>query len=159
MILVTTGTNEARFDRLISSLDSIPGHEEIIAQTGASAVRPARAKCVDFLPFDELSSLVQQARVVVMHAGIGSILLALSHGKRPIVVTRSKKHGEAVDDHQMPVALRFADAGLVTLLQDLEQLPSAVNNPLALESTLRAGGPSKLSLDLRLYLEKLLGPA
>ena len=55
-------------------------------------------------PFDELVEHVRRARVVVSHAGVGSVLTALANGKRPVVVPRLHRFGEAVDDHQLPFA-------------------------------------------------------
>ena len=58
MILVTVGTNEAPFDRLVGVFDAPSGAdaaepgEEVLVQHGASLLRPAGATCVDFLPFD-----------------------------------------------------------------------------------------------------------
>ncbi|MEW6583787.1 MAG: glycosyltransferase, partial [Actinomycetota bacterium] len=120
MIFVTVGTNEARFDRLLRAVDGLDVDEEIVVQNGASGVRPARASCVDFLPFDEMVAHVDRCRVVVTHAGVGSILLALSRGRRPVVVPRLKRHGEAVDDHQVPLTRRLAAQGLVTAVEDLD---------------------------------------
>ena len=47
------------------------------------------------------AELVREARIVVTHAGVGSILLALTNGKRPFVVPRLRAFGETVDDHQL----------------------------------------------------------
>jgi UDP-N-acetylglucosamine transferase subunit ALG13 len=127
MIFVTVGTNEAPFDRLLEAVRSLPATEEIVVQHGSSAVRPENAvRCPDFLLFDALVDEMRAARVVVTHAGIGSIMTALSCGKRPVVVPRLERYGEAVDDHQLPVARRLEAAGLVTVVEDLSTLGSAV---------------------------------
>ena len=65
---------------------------------------------------------MEQARVVVCHAGVGSIMLARRCGKRPIVVPRRLHLGEAVDDHQLPIARRLHANGVVTLLEDVDRL-------------------------------------
>jgi UDP-N-acetylglucosamine transferase subunit ALG13 len=67
--------------------------------------------------------LVRRARVVVCHAGVGTILTALANGRRPIVVPRLARHGEAVDDHQVALARRLADVGLVLLAEDPSLVP------------------------------------
>jgi UDP-N-acetylglucosamine transferase subunit ALG13 len=122
-VLVTVGTTEARFDRLLRAVSGLDlGGERVIVQYGSSDVRPAGAELVDFLPFEELDALTRSSRVVVCHAGIGSVAMALSHGRRPIVVPRLHAHGEAVDDHQVFFARRLEAAGLATVVEDLEQL-------------------------------------
>ena len=105
MIFVTVGTNEARFDRLLQAFQPSPPDEELLVQHGPSGVRPPGATCVDYLPYDELVATVRRARVVVTHAGVGSIMTALANGKRPIVVPRLRRFDEAVDDHQLQLAV------------------------------------------------------
>jgi UDP-N-acetylglucosamine transferase subunit ALG13 len=127
VILVTVGTNEAPFDRLLRAVASLSTDEEIVVQLGSSAVVPANAaRTYDFLLFDDLVREMHASRVVVTHAGIGSIMTALSCGRRPVVAARLVSHREAVDDHQLPVARRLEEAGLVTLVEDLSQLEEAV---------------------------------
>ena len=124
-VVVTVGTNEARFDRLVGAAAGLSG-EPVVVQHGASNLRPHGARCVDYLPFDEFDELVRSSRVVVTHAGIGTVAVALAHGRRPVVVPRLRRYGEAVDDHQVFFARRLADAGLVTLVEDVDRLPEVV---------------------------------
>lgn len=151
MIVVTVGTNEARFDRLVQAVAGLGGSERIVVQHGPSEVRPERAECVAFLPFVELAGLIGEARAVVSHAGVGSILVALSSGQRPIVVPRLKRYGEAVDDHQVALAARLASAGLVTVVHDPQrELETALGSaPRVLESAER---PRALVEELRSYI-------
>ncbi len=148
MILVTVGTNEAPFDRLVGVFDAPGGGdrvgeaEEVLLQHGASLLRPAGATCVDFLPFDDLVAAIRRARVVVMHAGVGSIMTALANGKRPVVVPRLRRYGEAVDDHQLELGRRLNESGLVTLVEDPQDLPHALET--ASETSEHDLGPSRL---------------
>jgi UDP-N-acetylglucosamine transferase subunit ALG13 len=156
MIFVTVGTNEAAFDRLLRHLDGIADGEELVVQHGASSVRPSGATCLDFLPFDELSVLMRRARVVVTHAGVGSIVAALTNGKRPLVVPRLARYGEAVDDHQVPLARRLAGSGLVTLVEDVAELPQALAAAGAAEVG-AVGMDERLVGDLRAFLRESVG--
>jgi UDP-N-acetylglucosamine transferase subunit ALG13 len=126
MIFVTVGTNEAAFDRLVEAAGNLPGDEELVIQRGASRVEPARGEVVDFLPFDRLVDEVRRARVVITHAGVGSVMVALANGHRPIVVPRLGRLGEAVDDHQVTWGRRVAQDGLVLLVEDEADLAAAV---------------------------------
>jgi len=126
VILVTVGTNEARFDRLLHAVAELPAGERVLVQYGASPVRPPNAECVEFLLFDELVEAIRAARVVVTHAGVGSILTVLSAGKRPVVVPRLQRYGEAVDDHQVEFGRRLGEAGLVTFVEEPSGLATAV---------------------------------
>jgi len=127
VIFVTIGTSEP-FDRLIAALPQ-DGSEELVVQCGESSMRPAGAEVHAYLTYDALVALVSRARVVVCHAGVGTILTALANGRRPIVVPRLARHGEAVDDHQVALARRLADAGLVVLAQDPSLVPQLLADP------------------------------
>jgi UDP-N-acetylglucosamine transferase subunit ALG13 len=125
MILVTIGTS-VPFDRLLHAVGRIETAERIVVQRGNSMWCAAGVECVDFWPYDVLVDYVQRARIVVTHAGVGSILVCLQNGKRPIVAPRLRRFGEAVDDHQLELARRLHEAGVVTLVDDLQLLPRVV---------------------------------
>jgi UDP-N-acetylglucosamine transferase subunit ALG13 len=150
MIAVSVGTNEARFDRLLEWVAELPRGEELVVQHGPSAVRPAHATCVAFMPFDRLVELVGKSRAFVTHAGVGSIMVALAAGRRPVVVPRLKRFGEAVDDHQAALAARLAAQGLVTLVQSATELAQAVERRD--HSVATRVGATVLARDLRGYL-------
>ena len=158
MILVTVGTNEAPFDRLVRVFDtpgggSVGGAEEVLLQHGASLLRPAGATCVDFLPFEDLVDAIRRARLVVMHAGVGSIMTALANGKRPVVVPRLHRYGEAVDDHQLDLGRRLHDSGLVTLVEDPQDVPKVLET--ASETSEHDLGPSRqLVAELKAFISE-----
>jgi UDP-N-acetylglucosamine transferase subunit ALG13 len=159
MILVTTGTNEQPFDRLVRAAAQLDGLESLVVQHGSSSVPHGRGEWVDFVSFEELGERMREARVVVCHAGVGSIMLARRCGKRPIVVPRRLHLGEAVDDHQLPLARRLHSNGVVTLLEDVDGLSETI---AALGANAMAGpagdtsGSHNLAGDLRAYLEGLV---
>jgi len=155
VIFVTVGTNEARFDRLLRALDGLALEERLVVQCGASAIRPAGAECVEFLPYEELVERVREARLVVTHAGVGSVLVVLSEGKRPLVVPRLHRHGEAVDDHQLAFARHLESAGLVSVVEELAELPAALAADAAPAPVV--GGGHELADDLRRYVVELIG--
>jgi UDP-N-acetylglucosamine transferase subunit ALG13 len=128
MIFVTVGTNEAPFDRLLQAVDDLSPTEELVVQYGASSVRPKSATLYEFLPFEGIVEHVQRARVVVTHAGVGSVMVALAAARRPVVLPRLRQYGEAVDDHQLAFAERFAATGHVVLLPSEAALAAALDN-------------------------------
>ena len=154
MIFVTVGTEQYPFERLLRAVDELPGDEDLVVQSRADPPRPGRAVYVRELPYEQLVADVVRARVVVCHAGVGSILTVLANDKRPIVVPRLQRYGEHVDDHQLLFARRLAEAGLVTLVEDTSALADAVaSTPTALPA---AVGASRLAVDLRATLEQLV---
>ena len=151
MIVVTVGTNEAPFDRLLQAFDVERPTEELLVQHGPSHVRPTGASCVDFLSYDELVDAIRRARVVVMHAGVGSIMTALANRKRPVVVPRLRRFGEAVDDHQLALGRRLQEAGLVTLVEDTGDVLKAVET-VSRAACVDLGPNPRLVAELKEYL-------
>jgi UDP-N-acetylglucosamine transferase subunit ALG13 len=157
MIVVTIGTNEQPFDRLIAAAAQLQTDEPLVVQYGSSAVTSGPGRWVDFLGFDELAELMREARAVVCHAGVGSIMLARQCGHKPIVMPRRLDRDEAVDDHQLPLARRLAGSGLVTLVEDERLLAEAIaaagtGGPVAAEQTLP--GVTRLVAELRTGLDR-----
>ena len=158
MILVTVGTNEATFDRLLRCVAGFPAGEEVVVQHGPSRVRPPGAVLVESMPFDVLVDHVRRARVVVTHAGVGSIVVCLTNGKHPIVVPRRRRYGEAVDDHQVPLCERLGRAGLVTVVDDPAELAEVVTRTLPAREAAPALGATRLSDELGAALAEIAGP-
>jgi UDP-N-acetylglucosamine transferase subunit ALG13 len=152
MILVSVGTNEQPFDRLVAAAGALVGSEPVIIQRGSSELKPAFADCREFLPFEEIEQLVRESRAFICHAGVGSIGVALRLGRRPIVMARRHHLGEAVDDHQVPFARRLASAGLVTLVDDVPGLVQALRGEVTATPWV-GGAATPLALELRGYLQ------
>jgi UDP-N-acetylglucosamine transferase subunit ALG13 len=90
---------------------------------------------VKSMPYEELVRSMREARCVVCHAGVGTIMTALKTGHTPVVIPRQLAHGEHVDDHQLDIATQFAEKGLIrcvtseadvrALLRDRHAAPGA----------------------------------
>ena len=158
MIFATVGSSTIPFDRLVRALENVETDEDLVVQTGVSRVRPRDAKVLDYLAYDEFVALIRAARVVITHAGAGSVITTLGAGKRPIVVPRRAAQREAVDDHQVSFARRTAELGLVTLVEDVSLLEAALRDHEP--SVARSGAePSPIERELRSYIERCVGPA
>jgi UDP-N-acetylglucosamine transferase subunit ALG13 len=155
VIFVTVGTNEARFDRLLHAVAQLELDEDVVVQHGhSSPLHPPGAALIDFLPFEGIVDMVRRSRVVVTHAGVGSVMVSLANGKRPIVVPRRKAFSEAVDDHQLELGRRFASAGLVTFVEEPDAIADAVRGEPGAASVVPQTSP--LALDLRSFLEEVV---
>ena len=155
MIFVTVGTNEAPFCRLLRAIGDHAANEELVVQHGPSPVRPPGATCFDFLPYPRLVDYARAARVVICHAGVGSVLVAVRAGKRPIVLPRLRRYGEAIDDHQLDFARRLDEENVVELLKD----PGSLSDLLSERSDRHDVNARSCGLadDLRDYLRATLG--
>jgi UDP-N-acetylglucosamine transferase subunit ALG13 len=101
MIFLTVGT-QLSFDRLIRIMDDIAKDlaEPIFGQIGTDGHQPQHFDFSADLDPDRFAELFNAARVVVAHAGIGTILAAQRYEKPLIVLPRSADLGEHRDDHQ-----------------------------------------------------------
>lgn len=123
MIFATIGT-QAPFDRLVKMLDELCEgmNEEVIVQTIKSEYTPKNVTCVNFLPPDAFAQLFNKARMIIAHAGMGTILSALEQNKPIIIVPRLSSLKEHRNDHQMATAMRMNELGYVHVAYDKKQL-------------------------------------
>lgn len=128
MIFGTVGMHTDGFPRLVEALDHVAAasDEEVVVQIGATRGTPQVARWVRFLSQAQMESLVESARIVVSHAGAGSILQSLRHAKPLIVMPRLKCNGEHLDDHQSELALALAEAGMLLVIWDAQELAAAL---------------------------------
>lgn len=125
MIFVTVGNHNQGFDRLIKKMDEIAGKtdEPVIMQIGHTAYKPVNAEYFSFLEsFEEILRLNREARVVVSHAGAGSIITALKEKTPVIVVPRLKRYDEHMNDHQLEIAKAMSENKNVTVIYDVGTL-------------------------------------
>jgi UDP-N-acetylglucosamine transferase subunit ALG13 len=118
---VSVGTDFHPFDRLCRWVDGwlADGGDEVarcFVQTGTSTP-PTRAEHGQYLGHEQMETMMREAAVVVCHGGPGTIMLAATMGKRPIVVPRRKAAGEHVDDHQHAFTRRIAADGAIILAE------------------------------------------
>jgi UDP-N-acetylglucosamine transferase subunit ALG13 len=125
VIFVTFGTHHQPFDRLVAAVGTLPA-ADLVVQYGHSSAPPGVREATAFIGFGEMLGNMRRADVVVTHAGVGSILLAIREGHTPIVVPRLHKHGEHVDDHQVELTAALAEQGRVIPVWEPAELAGAV---------------------------------
>jgi UDP-N-acetylglucosamine transferase subunit ALG13 len=138
LIFATVGTDVHPFDRMAEWVDGWIAHEgkgtaRCFMQSGTSKP-PAHAEHSPYLGYEEMESLVNEATVVVCHGGPGTIMLAASLGKMPIVMPRSAAMGEHIDDHQVAFCKRIAADGAILLAWTEEEFRSHVELVLSGEA-------------------------
>lgn len=121
--VVTLGTMQHySFRRLVErALQILPEETEVLWQVGCTDVSDLPIKARRQLPARELQQAIEEADVVIAHAGCGSSVAALEAGKKPILVPRRAANGENVDDHQRLIASELArrDLAIMRAVEDL----------------------------------------
>ena len=117
MILVLLGTYNIEFPRPLKAIEcsfidnSIK--EEIIIQSGYTNFPSTYFKTVPFISPFELEKFYNEARLIITHAGTGSILQGVKKGKKVVAIARLKKYHEHIDDHQLEILEEFVKCNYI----------------------------------------------
>lgn len=105
MIFVTVGT-QLPFDRLINAMSRYQQEsgESVIAQTLSNKEWPGLVSH-RVLPKDQFDRTIAEARIIVSHAGIGSLLAARTAKKPIVILPRRREFREHRNDHQLDTAV------------------------------------------------------
>lgn len=126
MILVLLGTQDKPFERLLKAvakqIDKGNIKEKVVAQTGCTNFKYKKIKTFDFVSKEEIEKLIEKARLIITHAGVGTITECITKNKKVIVVPRLKKYGEHTNDHQLQITKEFAMKNYVLPLYDTKNL-------------------------------------
>lgn len=124
MIFVTVGT-DLPFDRMMKVVDrwaGESGRKDIFAQIGEGGWEPRHVPFVNFLEPVEFKTRFAQASLIIGHAGMGTILSALLHGKPILVMPKLARLGEHRNEHQTATAKRMMALGNVNVAFDEEEM-------------------------------------
>jgi UDP-N-acetylglucosamine transferase subunit ALG13 len=133
-------------------MDEIAGKidEKIIMQIGYTNYKPMNAEHFSFVDnFEEILKLNRESRVVVSHAGAGSIVTALKQNTPVIVVPRLKKYNEHMNDHQLEIAHAMSENKNVTVICDVESLEECLKSEF---NFVEKSNDNKLVCHLKSYL-------
>lgn len=124
MIFVTVGT-DLPFDRMMKIIDrwaGETGRKDVFAQIGESGWQPQHIPFVEFLEPAEFKKRFTESTLIIGHAGMGTILSALLHGKPILVMPKMASLGEHRNEHQTATAKRMMALGNVNVAFDEAEL-------------------------------------
>jgi UDP-N-acetylglucosamine transferase subunit ALG13 len=101
--------------------------EKVVAQIGNTEYKPMNFEWFRFDDYDSVRELMKSARVVVTHAGAGSIYTALGFCKPLVVVPRRTEFNEHYNDHQVQLARALSEEGICEMVLDIRELREAIN--------------------------------
>ena len=130
MILVTLGTQDKTFVRLLEKINQLIDQglikDKVVVQAGFTKYSSNNMEIFDLIPQDEFNNLMSKADLVITHGGVGNIISALEKNKKVIAVPRLAKYGEHINDHQTQIIAKFNDLGYIIGLQDVDELDRAI---------------------------------
>lgn len=152
MIFVTVG-NMDPFDRLIRAVDQWISEcsltEEVFAQIGNGVYQPQNCEYIPFLTPAEFKSRFANARVVVSHAGMGTIITSLEMRKPIVVMPKRASLGEQRNEHQLATVRHFRRSRQVLVADSELELGNVLDKVLAadVDDSAAAGGEGNWPAD------------
>ncbi len=127
MILVTLGTQDKKFTRLLEAIqkqiDNKKINEKVIVQAGCTSnFKSKDMEIFDLIPMNEFDEKIKECDILITHGGVGSIITGLKNNKIVIAAPRLKKYNEHVNDHQLQIVENFAKEGYILYLEDFDNL-------------------------------------
>ena len=140
MIFVTVGSMFP-FERMIRMMDnwaSSRPEEDVLAQIGAGQYEPKHMQWKRIIAPDEYREVVKSCRLIVAHAGTGSVFTASEYHKPIVLVPRRADQKEHTTDHQIDTAkwlenkpgifVVWSQDGLATQIERAERAEGNVNS-------------------------------
>lgn len=130
MILITLGTQDKSFERLLKAVDEQieQGNiqDKVIVQAGYTSYTSKNMEVFDYIDREQFAELLKQANLIITHGGAGTIMTALKAGKKVIGAARLAKYGEHHNDHQTQILESFDEQGCLIYCEDLNELGKAI---------------------------------
>ena len=133
MILVTLGTQDKKFYRLLNVIQKVIDDgiikDKVIVQAGYSCdYKSNDMEILNLVSIDKFKKLISGCDILITHGGVGSIISGLKENKKIIAVPRLKKYKEHTNDHQVQIVDNFASEGYILKLDDGEDLSYIIEN-------------------------------
>ncbi len=126
MILVTLGTQDKEFTRLLKMLEDaivqLEIKDEVLVQAGYTKYESSRMQIFDYIGMSEYDQLLKKCDLLVTHGGVGTMLTALQMNKKIIACPRLAKYEEHHNDHQQEIVDSFSKKGYILACNNLDEL-------------------------------------
>ena len=132
MILVTLGTQDKSFKRLLEAIqkqiDNGNIKDKVVVQAGCTEFESKDMEIFDLIDRDKFSKLISECDLLITHGGVGSILMAIKKNKKVIAVPRYKMYHEHVNDHQVKTIEIFGKRSYVMPTKNVQDIEQALKD-------------------------------
>lgn len=133
MILVTLGTQDKKFYRLLDAIQKQIDlgiiKDNVVVQAGCTADYESKdMEIFDLIPMEEFDNLISKCDILITHGGVGSIITGLKNNKKVIAAARLSKFKEHTNDHQLQIIENFSNDGYILNLSDFDELGNMIEN-------------------------------
>lgn len=134
LIFISVG-QQLPFDRMIRAVDEIfsanlVSKYEIFAQIGNTKYIPENIPYKKFLCESEFNKYIQNASLIISHAGMGNIIKIIDNHKNAILIPRLAKLNEHRNDHQVSTVKIFELNKGLKIAKDEIELKLLINKYL-----------------------------
>lgn len=130
MILITLGTQDKEFTRVLKKIDELIEKkvikEDVIVQAGYTKYKSKNMKIFDYVSKKKLEEYIEKCSFIITHAGIGTIFDALKKNKKIIAIPRLSKYKEHNNDHQIQIVEEFSKEKFILPVYEMDELESAI---------------------------------
>ena len=130
MILITLGTQDKEFTRILRKVDELIEKkvikEEVIVQAGHTKYESKNMKIFDYVPKKKLEEYMEKCDFIITHAGVGTIFDALKKDKKIIAIPRLAKYKEHNNDHQLEIVEEFSKQNFIIPVYEMAELEDAL---------------------------------
>lgn len=132
-VLVTIGSMvEKKFTRLFKIIDELCEEgtldgSQVTAQVGFDNYQSKYYKCFDMIADEDFKKMIDEADLIIAHAGTGTVTSSIKKGKKVIIFPRVAKYDEHYDDHQLELAELFTSQGYVLQARNKEELKVCID--------------------------------
>ena len=137
MILFTVGTEKFSFDRFSRWIDVLLENKLIdngssFFQYGSCKYTSKLSEKSDYLGSEDFDKIVRESNLIVSHCGEGSVLNFSRTDVPYVLVPRSVRFNEHVDDHQIELGTALASLN-VPIAWNIADLVKFISNPTKLD--------------------------
>lgn len=158
MILVTLGTQDKEFTRLLDALSKVIKNkkikEEVIVQAGYTKYSSKDMKIFDLISPEELESLIKKCDLLITHGGVGSILTGIKNNKPIIAAARLKEYKEHTNNHQKQIIKEFEERGYLLELKDFDKLDELIIKAKKIKPKEFKSNTDKFIKNIEKYIEE-----
>ena len=157
MILVTLGTQDKSFERLLKALDKAVAKgkikEKIIVQAGCTEYKSKNMEIFDLTSPEELDKLVKKCSLLITHGGVGSILTGIKYNKPIIAAARLSEYREHTNNHQKQIIKEFVKSGYILELKDFDNLDKLIKQAKKFKPKEFKSNTNKFIKNIENYIE------
>ena len=157
MILVTLGTQDKSFERLLKALDKAVAKgkikEKIIVQAGCTEYKSKNMEIFDLTSPEELDKLVKKCSLLITHGGVGSILTGIKYNKPIIAAARLSEYREHTNNHQKQIIKEFVKSGYILELEDFDNLDKLIKQAKKFKPKEFKSNTNKFIKNIENYIE------